>query len=73
MSSRYDTVPDAHGHFGQFGGSFVPETLWTALKELEAEYAAARKDPAFRAELADLLANEWIGLRSAKVAAVPVA
>jgi tryptophan synthase beta chain len=57
MSSRYDTVPDAHGHFGQYGGIFVPETLWTALKELEDEYAAARKDPAFRAELADLLAN----------------
>jgi tryptophan synthase beta chain len=57
MSSRYDTVPDAHGHFGQFGGIFVPETLWTALAELEAEYAAARQDPAFRAELADLLEN----------------
>jgi tryptophan synthase beta chain len=57
MSSRYDTVPDAHGHFGQFGGIFVPETLWTALAELDAEYAAARKDPAFRAELADLLEN----------------
>jgi tryptophan synthase beta chain len=55
--SRYDTVPDAQGHFGQFGGIFVPETLWTALEELETEYEAARKDPEFRRELADLLEN----------------
>jgi tryptophan synthase beta chain len=55
--SRYDTVPDAQGHFGPYGGIFVPETLWTALKELETEYAAARKDPEFRRELADLLEN----------------
>jgi tryptophan synthase beta chain len=57
MSPRYDTVPDAQGHFGPYGGVFVPETLWTALQELDAEYAAARKDPEFRNELADLLAN----------------
>src|SRR5260221_10822863 len=57
MSSRYDTVPDAGGHFGPYGGIFVPETLMTALQELDAEYAAARKDPEFRRELADLLAN----------------
>ncbi len=57
MSSRYDTVPDERGHFGPYGGVFVPETLWTALKELEIEYGAARRDPRFRAELADLLAN----------------
>ncbi|HEY8904261.1 MAG TPA: tryptophan synthase subunit beta [Chthoniobacterales bacterium] len=57
MSSLYESVPDAHGHFGQYGGSFVPETLWTALQELDREYAAARQDPAFRAELDDLLAN----------------
>ncbi len=57
MSQRYDAVPDAGGHFGPYGGIFVPETLMTALQELDAEYAAARKDPGFRAELADLLAN----------------
>ena len=57
MSSLYESVPDAHGHFGQYGGSFVPETLWTALQELDREYLIARKDPAFRAELDDLLAN----------------
>jgi tryptophan synthase beta chain len=53
----YESVPDAQGHFGPYGGIFVPETLWTALKELENEYAAARKDPEFRRELADLLEN----------------
>jgi tryptophan synthase beta chain len=57
MSSLYESVPDAHGHFGQYGGTFVPETLWTALQELDCEYSAARQDPAFRAELEDLLAN----------------
>ncbi len=58
MSSPvYDVMPDAGGHFGPYGGIFVPETLWTALKELEEEYAAARRDPGFRRELADLLAN----------------
>jgi tryptophan synthase beta chain len=57
MSSLYESVPDAHGHFGQYGGTFVPETLWTALQELDREYSAARQDPAFHAELDDLLAN----------------
>jgi tryptophan synthase beta chain len=43
-------LPDAHGHFGPYGGSFVAETLVPALVELRAAYAAAQKDPAFRAE-----------------------
>ena len=51
------SVPDAHGHFGRFGGMFVPETLMGALRELEVAYADARKDPAFQAELDDLLHN----------------
>ena len=33
-----ETLPDAHGHFGVYGGMFVPETLMTALHELAAEY-----------------------------------
>jgi tryptophan synthase beta chain len=45
------SVPTAAGHFGDFGGVFVPETLMTALQELDAAYAAARRDPAFQAEL----------------------
>ncbi|MEN9468515.1 MAG: tryptophan synthase subunit beta [Verrucomicrobiota bacterium] len=50
-------LPDASGHFGPYGGMFVPETLMTALQDLEREYHAARKDPAFRKELAGLLAD----------------
>lgn len=49
------TMPDAKGHFGQFGGMFVPETLMTPLLDLERAYAAARMDPTFQAELDDLL------------------
>jgi tryptophan synthase beta chain len=49
------TVPDATGHFGPYGGRFVPETLMAPLDELEAAYFAAREDPAFRAELDELL------------------
>jgi tryptophan synthase beta chain len=44
-------LPDATGHFGQYGGVFVPETLMTALQELTAAYEQASKDPAFIAEL----------------------
>ena len=44
-------VPDATGHFGPYGGRFVPETLIHALDQLEAEYARAQADPEFRAEL----------------------
>lgn len=51
------SLPDAHGHFGPYGGKFVPETLFSALEELEREYASARKDPGFRRELSSLLAD----------------
>src|ERR1035437_8282399 len=43
--------PDATGHFGPYGGVFVPETLMTALQELTAAYAVARQDPGFQSEL----------------------
>ena len=46
----YD-LPDARGHFGPYGGVFVAETLTAALDQLRAAYEAARKDPAFQAEL----------------------
>ncbi len=42
------------GHFGQYGGRFVPEALIGALNELEAAHVAAQKDPVFQAELAEL-------------------
>ena len=43
-------LPDAHGHFGPYGGTFVAETLIEALDELRTAYAAASADPAFKAE-----------------------
>jgi tryptophan synthase beta chain len=43
-------LPDAHGHFGRYGGRYVPETLMHPLQELEAEYFRAQKDPAFQRE-----------------------
>ena len=49
--------PDAGGHFGVYGGRYVPEVLMSPLEELEIAYAQARKDPAFQAELSDLLRN----------------
>ena len=50
-------LPDASGHFGPYGGRFVPEALMAALDELDAAYRTARTDPAFQAELADLQTN----------------
>ena len=53
-------VPDAAGHFGKYGGVFVPETLVTALGELEAEYTRAKNDPAFQREF-DQYLREFVG------------
>jgi len=50
-----ETLPDAHGHFGVYGGMFVPETLMTALHELAAEYERAKGDPHSQNQLAQLL------------------
>ena len=60
MSATVTSQPDATGHFGPYGGIFVPETLMTALEELTEAYEAARKDPEFRRELNQLLA-EFVG------------
>ena len=51
------TLPDSKGHFGQFGGMFVPETLMTPLQDLAKAYEEAKADPAFKAELDGLLKN----------------
>ena len=67
-SSTFDTaatpdrhsLPDAGGHFGRYGGVFVPETLMTALAELGAVYSEARDDPAFQAKLKEHL-KEFAG------------
>jgi tryptophan synthase beta chain len=49
------TLPDARGHFGPYGGRYVPETLMAPLLDLERAYRAARRDARFRGELAALL------------------
>jgi tryptophan synthase beta chain len=57
-------VPDAEGRFGEFGLRYVPETLMHALEELTVEYAKARRDPAFEAEVNGLL-KTFVGRPSA--------
>ncbi len=44
-------LPDAHGHFGLYGGRYVPETLMYPLQQLEEEYFRAQQDPEFQREL----------------------
>jgi tryptophan synthase beta chain len=51
IPNDYAAYPDAAGRFGQFGGRYVPETLMPLVLELEQAYAAAKADPAFKAEL----------------------
>src|SRR5437867_7652578 len=53
-------LPDARGHFGRFGGRFVPETLMAPLIELEKAYLAARRDRTFQARFA-LLPADYAG------------
>ena len=53
-------LPDAHGHFGPYGGRYVPETLMHPLQELEAEYFRAQQDPEFQREL-DYYLREFCG------------
>ncbi|AAV89209.1 tryptophan synthase beta subunit [Zymomonas mobilis subsp. mobilis ZM4 = ATCC 31821] len=52
--------PDAGGHFGTFGGQYVPETLMPLILELNQEYRRALKDPSFIAERDDLL-EHYVG------------
>ncbi len=59
MSTQYD-FPDENGHYGSFGGRFVPETLMAALGELEEEYDKIREDESYQAEL-KLLAKDYVG------------
>src|SRR6059058_3478924 len=53
--ARTESLPDLRGHFGPYGGMFVPETLMSALHDLAAEYERAKNDPAFQNELSILL------------------
>ena len=58
--NSFRTQPDERGHFGQFGGRYVSETLMPLMLSLEAEYRAAKEDPAFHAEFDDLL-EHYVG------------
>src|SRR5437660_9714505 len=60
MNLDLDQLPNAQGHFGPYGGKFVPETLMHPLEELEQAYLKAKNDPAFQAEL-DRLLREYSG------------
>jgi tryptophan synthase beta chain len=54
IRGKSQTVPDKGGHFGPYGGKFVPDTLMSALDELEAAYREAQADAAFHEELEGL-------------------
>ncbi len=54
------SLPDERGHFGQYGGRYVPETLMQSVIELEQEYDRAKADPMFHNELNKLL-KEYVG------------
>lgn len=57
MSNTPYTAPDPSGHFGGYGGKFIPETLVQNAEELEKKYLEARKDPAFLEQYRSLLKN----------------
>jgi tryptophan synthase beta chain len=60
IANSLRTQPDDRGHFGQFGGRYVAETLMPLILDLEAHYRAAKNDPAFAAEFDDLL-EHYVG------------
>ena len=57
MSELFRNLPDPWGRFGAHGGRFVPETLMTALEELESAYRAAREDAGYLAQLSNYLST----------------
>ncbi len=59
-ANSFRNQPDDRGHFGQFGGRYVAETLMPLILALEAEYIRAKADPAFQAEFDDLL-EHYVG------------
>lgn len=60
METSTYRMPDEKGHFGKYGGRFVPETLMQAVLELEAEYTRAKEDEEFRVEL-ERLTRDYVG------------
>jgi tryptophan synthase beta subunit len=67
-SNYEESLPDARGRFGPYGGKFVPETLMAALSELEKAFDEARQDDSFWAEFEDLLTH-YVGRPSAMYSA----
>jgi tryptophan synthase beta chain len=59
-ANSFRQQPDQRGHFGQFGGRYVAETLMPLVLDLEREYHAAKSDPAFAAQFDDLL-EHYVG------------
>jgi tryptophan synthase beta chain len=60
LANSLRTGPDERGHFGQFGGRYVAETLMPLILDLERHYEAAKADPAFAAQFEDLL-EHYVG------------
>jgi tryptophan synthase beta chain len=60
LPNDYAAYPDANGRFGDYGGRYVPETLMPLVHDLDAAYAAAKADPAFKAELNGFL-KDYVG------------
>ncbi len=60
LANSLRSGPDERGHFGQFGGRYVAETLMPLILDLEREYRAAKADPAFAAQFDDLL-EHYVG------------
>src|ERR1043166_7487098 len=60
MNHTIQTLPDTQGHFGKYGGRFVPETLISALQDLEKTYSDAKDDEEFQKEL-QLLLRDYVG------------
>ncbi|QYU70577.1 tryptophan synthase subunit beta [Leptolyngbya sp. 15MV] len=58
--NSYRTMPDERGHFGDYGGRYVAETLMPLVLDLEREYRAAQADPAFKTQFDDLL-EHYVG------------
>ncbi len=55
--NSFRNMPDERGHFGDYGGRYVAETLMPLILELETAYRAAQADPAFQAQFDDLMAH----------------
>ena len=60
--NSYRNQPDERGHFGDFGGRYVAETLMPLVLDLEREYRKAQADPEFQREFDDLLEQSDVDL-----------